>query len=76
MSKRYQFLAERRRSHRYFEAISPCKKAGIYHGYINCKTCLRPTGSTVISQELFKLQGEWDHLRNSMVYSWVRSSRG
>lgn len=45
MSKRYQYFAKKRSSHRYFEASTPCTRKQS-HNYITCNICLRTTGYT------------------------------
>ena len=52
MSLKYQYLAKKRHSHRYFEAKSICK---FKHpsNYTNCKICLFFTGFTRRTQKEF-----------------------
>jgi hypothetical protein len=45
MSKKYQYFANKRRSQRYFDAITPCKY-GRPGNTIKCHMCLRLTGWT------------------------------
>jgi len=45
MSKSYRYFANKRQSHKYFEAITGCKNKQS-HNFIRCNTCLRPAGST------------------------------
>lgn len=45
MSKRYQYFARKRCSHRYFEAVTPCKNKQP-HNHIKCNVCLKFTGYT------------------------------
>jgi hypothetical protein len=55
MSKRYQYFAKKRHSHRYFEASTPCKNKQ-HNNHITCKICLRFTGYTrKIQQEHDKI---------------------
>lgn len=67
MSKSYRYFAAKRRSFRFMEASTACKRKGEYHGYITCKTCLRTAGSTVSSQGLMGFTDRWVVLNKKMI---------
>lgn len=54
------------------EASTACKRKGEYHGYITCKTCLRPAGSTVSRQGLMEFRAEGQ--LGEFTYKWVRKN--
>ena len=60
MSKKYQYFALKRDSHRYFEARTPCKLKN-NNNFIVCSSCLQMAGYTR------RMQKDYDLKKNSVL---------